>query len=95
VIRKYLKWQNILAELNNFSSRIEFLESEMRNVISDRKEIDFEKYLASLKLVLNEHEKKIYANANSIESKILHEPKEQKNLYVIRKRKNFKKVKEA
>ena len=49
-------WINILAELNDFSCKIEFLESEIRNTLGTRKELDTKKYLGSIKKLVNEHE---------------------------------------
>ncbi len=54
--RNYREWNNILSEPNDFSCKIEFLESEMRDILATRKILDTKTYLKSIKKLVNEHE---------------------------------------
>lgn len=60
--RNYRGWNNILSELNDFSCKIEFLESEMRVLLATKKLADTEKYLKTVKKLVNEHEHNLFHN---------------------------------
>lgn len=56
----YLEWKRTLNELNDFSSKVEFLQSRIRNNVIINKNLDIEKYLDSLKTYVNNHEIKLH-----------------------------------
>lgn len=62
--KNYLYWRIILKELNDFSSRVEFLQSAIRDKVIDISHIDVSKYLESLKCIVNEHENSLFRNSN-------------------------------
>ena len=51
----YLEWKKTLNELNDFSCKIEFLQSKLRNNVIYNKNLDIEKYLNSLKTHVKNH----------------------------------------
>ncbi|MBU2492361.1 MAG: hypothetical protein KJ571_07010 [Bacteroidetes bacterium] len=57
-----LYWKILLKELNDFSSKIEFLQSAIRAKIIDIRVIDVSKYLESLKSIFSEHGNNLFLN---------------------------------
>lgn len=49
-------WENTLCELNNFGSKIEFLQSKIRNMVACKKCMDTADYFKTLEGIVNEHE---------------------------------------
>ena len=46
--KNYEVWNKTLVELNNFSCKIEFLQSKMRNIVIMKKNMDKAKYFEFL-----------------------------------------------
>ena len=53
--------KNSLTELNDYSCRIELLQSEMRNDVVNEKHLNIRKYLNVLRDMLTEHEYNLVA----------------------------------
>lgn len=52
-------WKQTLSELNDYSCKIEFLQCEMRNSIVCSRCMNIDKYLKTLKSILNDHEENL------------------------------------
>ena len=53
--KNYEVWNKTLVELNNFSCKIEFLQSKMRNIVIMKKNMDKAKYFEFLDKLFLEH----------------------------------------
>ena len=51
--------KNTLRELNNFSSKIEFLQSKIRNIVGCKKCMDTAEYYKTLEGIVNQHEQNL------------------------------------
>lgn len=68
-------WQNTLSELNDFSCQIEFLQSRIRNQVSMKKQVDFNKYIEFVKKLVVEHEHNLYLNYCDMKIEIIRNSK--------------------
>lgn len=59
VEQNYLNWKSLLSELNDFSCKVEFLQSKMRFNIINLKSFNKQDYLDSLHLIESEHEQNL------------------------------------
>lgn len=59
--KNYNGWNNTLKELNNFNSKIEFLQSKMRDIVVERKSLDVADYMQELNKFIEEHEYNLYS----------------------------------
>lgn len=59
--RNKLDLKNSLTELNDYSCKIEFLQSEMRKDVVADKHLNIKKYLNALRDMLTEHEYNLVA----------------------------------
>lgn len=64
-------WNKTLVELNNFSCKIEFLQSKMRNTIVMKKNMDKEKYFEFLDKIFLEHKHNLHSITNQHNEDVL------------------------
>jgi len=74
----YLPWKSALHELDDFNSKIEFLQSEMRDKVGIGKLEGIDHYLGAVKKLLIEHEHKLYLIISEAKLKRVHKQKAQK-----------------
>ena len=78
-------WKNTLSELNDFSCQIEFLQSRLRNQVSMKKQVEFDKYIEFVKKLVVEHEHNLYLNYCDMKIEVLRNCKTQVDLPHIKK----------
>lgn len=72
--KNLLSWRQTLTELNDFSCKIEFLQCRLRKSISEKKRLNLDDYLSSLKQLMLRHQqnlKVISSNNNKIKDILL------------------------
>lgn len=52
-------WKQTLIELNDFNCKIEFLQTHFRRKIAERKKLNIDEYVDSLRTLFKKHEKKL------------------------------------
>lgn len=82
--RNYRGWNNILSELNDFSCKIEFLQSEMRGILATSKLLNTEAYLETIKELVNEHKHNLSPSLSTTKVKLFHDSNEIYNSKVYR-----------
>jgi hypothetical protein len=70
----FVDWKDMIRELNDFSSSVEFLQSRVRDEVVKEHTIDVSEYLDSLKIIIGEHEKNLLYETDRNYETVLSQP---------------------